>query len=182
MHQEHINNLVNILGNFKDLKRKGWLNRQVTTPESDAEHSFSLAITALLLATPELDLLKCLKLALFHDLPEIYAGDFTPLDNITHEQKLEKEQNAAQQIAQELNWPELLDLFAEYDNKSSKESIFINALDKLDNVITARYYDNNKRSPTPLLPEFSNYAKRCLTALDNGELEKIKNIFYHLVY
>lgn len=164
------------------MKRKGWLNRQVSQPESDAEHSFSLAITALLLAPSELDLLKCLKLALIHDLPEIYAGDFTPLDNITREQKLEREQNAAQQIAQELNWPELLELFAEYNNKSSKESIFINALDKLDNVITARYYDNNNRSPNSLLPEFSNYTKRCLSALDNGELEELKNIFNHLVY
>lgn len=45
--------------------------------ESDADHSYHLAMMVLTFAEdfPGLDILKCLKLALLHDLVEIFAGD-----------------------------------------------------------------------------------------------------------
>ena len=38
MEIEQINNIINLLGKFKDLKRSGWLQKNVKLPESDADH------------------------------------------------------------------------------------------------------------------------------------------------
>ena len=174
MNKQEIENIIAILGKMKDLKRSGWIKKQVTNPESDADHSFSVAVLVLLLAPKELNLQRCLELALLHDLPEIYSGDYTPVDDISPAEKSQKEQKAAQRLAKELGTDKIAALFAEYEAKESKESIFVNGIDKLDNVITAAWYDDKARAREHLLPEFSNYAKRCISALpDTEELQEI---------
>lgn len=90
MNKQEIENIIAILGKMKDLKRSGWIKRQVTNPESDADHSFSVAVLVLLLAPKELNLQRCLELALVHDLPEIYSGDYTPVDDISPAERAKK--------------------------------------------------------------------------------------------
>ncbi len=173
--------LIDIIGKFKDLKRQGWVDKGVINPESDAEHSFSLALLAMLLAPDELNKQKCLELALIHDLSEIYAGDHTPREDISLQEKLQKEHAGMKQIANELGQSGWLELFDEYNNKTTKESIFINALDKLDNVITAAYYDKNKRSSQKLTLEFGKYANVKINELGNNELlDEIKEILQEI--
>ena len=162
--------LVDVLGKFKDLKRKGWIDKNVSYPESDADHSFSVAFLALLLAPDNLNKQKCLEMALIHDLAEIYSGDCTPSDNISAEEKAKKESEAVDLISRELQWPKLRDLFAEYEAKNTKESIFINALDKLDNVITAAYYEQNMRTDKSLISEFGKYAEEKISGLNEEKL------------
>lgn len=177
----NVNQLVDIIGKFKNLKRQGWIDKGVVNPESDAEHSFSLALLVMLLAPEELNKQRCLELALIHDLAEIYAGDHTPKEAISLQEKLQKENVGMEQIANELGQNEWLELFDEYNSKVTKESIFINALDKLDNVITAAYYDKNKRSLQKLTMEFEEYAKVKIDELGNNELlSEIKNILQEI--
>jgi putative hydrolase of HD superfamily len=176
MDKPSIQNFIEISGKFKDLKRSGWLKRQVSGPESDAEHSFSLALLVLLLKPQHLKTEKCLKLALIHDLAEVYSGDYTPVDDITPQQKHAAETGAIQRLSQELQYPELEELFAEYEAKQTAEAIFVNALDKLDTVLTAEYYDRTKRSPNNLIPEFCTHAIRCLDHLENVDTRIIKQI------
>ena len=57
------------------------INRTITLrcgrKESDADHSYHLAMMVMIFIDdfPGLDALKCLRLALLHDLVEIFAGD-----------------------------------------------------------------------------------------------------------
>ena len=95
----NIKQFMNISGQMKNLKRQGWIYRNVDTPESDAAHSWSLSLLVQLYAPKELDICKCLKLANIHDLAEIYVGDYTPIDNITPQEKHQKEQDAMQRLA-----------------------------------------------------------------------------------
>ncbi len=118
----------------------------------------------LIFAPKDLDLLKCLKLALIHDLPEIYASDFIP-GEIEPEKKLLQEKQAVNKLAQELNNHEISELFNEFTMQKTAEARFVNALDKLDNVFTAQYYDNNNRSPQPLLHEFSQTARNKISTM-----------------
>ena len=181
MNSQQIKNLIEIMGKFKQLKRSGWLRHKVTAPESDAEHSFSLALSALLFAPKYLDKTKCLEMALIHALAEIYAGDYTPIDNITPKEKAQKEKEGIIKIAQMLEYPQMIELFDEFEQKNTKESIFVNALDKLDNVITASYYDQNNRSEDKLVPEFSAYARKKIDELGNNDmLQPIKDILSNL--
>ena len=176
MKKNQINNLVEILGKFKDLKRSGWLMFNVNLPESDADHSFGVALLTTILAPHNLNKQKCMELALIHDLAEIYAGDITPHDNISKEDKNKLEREGAIRIAKELNWPELIGLAEEYNDKKTPEARFVSLIDKLETLMSAKYYTKNKRSAANFLDEFTEYAKTNASKYDDKELLKIKEI------
>lgn len=103
--------------------------------ESDAEHSWHLGIFLILLENEfdNIDMSKLLKMALIHDLPEIYAGDTNPYRDDT-KNKEENEKNAAEKLFSML--PEsaakdLLSLFDEYIKQESLESQIVKSADKL---------------------------------------------------
>ena len=140
MTKEQVNQLVLILNKMKTLKRNNWVKNGVRRAESVADHTCSLALLSLLLAPPELDRLKCLKMALVHDLPESYCGDFTA-GELPANEKFRLEQTAINTIAKQFDLPELVSLFEEYEAASTAEAKFLRALDKIDNVITAHLYE-----------------------------------------
>ena len=66
--------------------------------ENSAEHSWHLAMMALVLAehsNEPVDLLRTLKLVLVHDIVEVDAGDTYAYDTDGHEDKVERERLAA---------------------------------------------------------------------------------------
>lgn len=69
--------------------------------ENDAEHSWHIALMALLLkeyAEDEVDVAKVMTMVLVHDLVEIDAGDTYAYDEAAAESKKEREQKAADRI------------------------------------------------------------------------------------
>lgn len=158
-----INEFMRICGQMKGLQRSGWVNRQVKYPESDAGHSWGLSLLVQLYAPKELDLLKCLKMANIHDLAETIAGDPTPKDEITPDEKHQSEVAAMCQLAKELNNPELIALFNEFEAQETPEAVFVRNLDKLDAVILAKYYDETQNYGGKLFEEFYDYAEKKIT-------------------
>jgi putative hydrolase of HD superfamily len=140
MDKKQVLKLVAILGQMKLLKRQGWINRRIREPESDAEHSFSMAVLVMLTAPKHLDMLKCVKMALIHDLPEVVCGDHVP-GELSPKEKYHMENEAMQQIVRALDCQELGELFAEFMQGQTAEARFVKALDGLDNVFTARFYE-----------------------------------------
>lgn len=174
MERKQVLNLADLLGRMKMLKRTGWVKRQVANPESDADHSYSLAMLAFLLAPQELDLLKCLKLALIHDLPEAFCGDFVP-GELEPAEKAKLELSAMQKVCSDINCPELMDLFKEYEQRLSPEAEFVWALDRLDNVFTARFYE--QKSDLSLVDEFAAGTLQRINSLKDKNLaEKLQKI------
>ena len=102
MKKTEILNLADILGRMKKLKRTGWVKRKVINPETDAEHSYSLAMLVMLFAPARLDRFKCLQLALIHDLPEVFCGDFVP-GEIELKEKEKLENAAIKKVVSRLN-------------------------------------------------------------------------------
>ena len=174
MEKKQVLNLADLLGRMKTLKRAGWVKRRIDAPESDADHSYSLALLTLLLAPETLDLLKCLKLALIHDLPEAFCGDFVP-GELRPEEKAKLEQSAMQKVIDNIGHPELMELFNEYEQCLTPEAEFVRALDRLDNVFTARFYEGRHRMSLTndfaagALPRISNLQDKSLGA----KLQKI---------
>jgi len=108
---------------------------QIGRAESDAEHSWHLAVFLVLLESEfeNIDFAKLLKMALIHDLPEIYAGDTNPYRGDTTN-KEENEKNAAEKLFAILPDPaakKLSSLFDEYLNQESLESQIVKSADKL---------------------------------------------------
>lgn len=168
MQTRNINNIIDVLGQVKDLKRSGWIKRNVSNPESNGDHMFATAFLVLCLAdSQKVDKLHCLELALTHDLAEIISGDPVPGEKTT-DTKHKEELAAITQISQKLNMPQLIDWFLEFDAEQTAEAQFVRSLDKLETVLTAAYYDRNNRSESKLWHEFSSYAECCLKRMNTN--------------
>ena len=105
--------------------------------ENSAEHSWHLAVMALVLAehaNEPIDQLHTLKLVLVHDIVEIDAGDTYAYDAAGHAGKNERERTAAQRIFGLLpleQAEELINLWEEYEEQKTPEARFALALDRL---------------------------------------------------
>ncbi len=124
--------------------------------ENDAEHSWSLALMACMLAPhvdPKLDIGKVCQFAVVHDLTEIHAGDTTAFDpEHRHQTKSEREHQAFEKIAKDFaHFPWLVERLAEYERQDSDEARFVRAIDKIiplfyDYISGGAYYHKNKHT------------------------------------
>ncbi len=109
--------------------------------ENDAEHSWHLCMLAITLeeyAEKGTDLLRCIKMLLIHDIVEIYAGDTYLYDEKGMEDKAERERNAAEKIygiLDEEQKKQFMDLWLEFEDAKTKESIFANTLDRVQPIM-----------------------------------------------
>lgn len=108
--------------------------------EDDAEHSWHLCMYAIILEeyAPEgIDMLKVLKMALIHDLVEIYAGDTYLYDVDGNKTKADREMKAADKLYSALDkqGAELRALWEEFDLCESPEAQFANCLDRLQPIM-----------------------------------------------
>lgn len=136
------------LHHLKHLYRQGWLRAGISPLqcESVAEHSFGVALLCLFLADsyfPEADASKVVRLALLHDLGEARAGDITPHDGVSHEDKYQRERAAMQHILSGLpRATEYLALWEEYEQGSSFEARLVRQVDRLEMGLQATVYEH----------------------------------------
>lgn len=109
--------------------------------ENDAEHSWHLAMMAMILeeySADKVDIGKVLKIALVHDLVEVYAGDTFAYDTKGYEDKEEREIQAAEKLFGMLDpvqGAEIRALWDEFEAKSTPEAVYANAIDRLQPLI-----------------------------------------------
>lgn len=110
--------------------------------ENSAEHSWHIALMAVLLAEYSkedgIDLLRVLKMLLIHDIVEIDAGDTFVYDSQGNEDKEEREQAAADRLFGLLppdQRCELYDLWQEFEARESPEARYAAALDRLQPML-----------------------------------------------
>ncbi|MBP3449025.1 MAG: HD domain-containing protein [Spirochaetaceae bacterium] len=110
--------------------------------ENDAEHSWHLAIMAMLLTEYADDknftLDKVLKMVIVHDLVEIYAGDTFAFDVKGNLEKEDKEKQAADKLFGQLpsnQGKQLRKLWEEFDEAKTPEARYAAALDRLQPFI-----------------------------------------------
>lgn len=163
-----------LIGRLKTTPRTGWVRRGVPRYESVADHSWRVAAMTLLLvgqqrrqhtagpgnsgaASPdadpefELDISKCLEMAVIHDLAECVVGDIAPGDNVSSEDKRRREVEAmamlASSLARATNHRDvelhLLDLFHEYEQRETMEAKSVKDLDLLDMILQADEYERS---------------------------------------
>ncbi len=121
---------------FKLVERISVLSDKIRR-ENDAEHSWHLALMVMALKDKlalDFDLEKALKIALIHDLPEVYTGDSWPAGQKEKKEKIEKEKIAADKIFSILPAKianEFKDYWNEYETGQSIEAKIVKALDKI---------------------------------------------------
>ena len=119
--------------------------------ENDAEHSWHLALLAVLFyeyaADEGIDLLRVIKMLLIHDLVEIDAGDTFCYDVEAVQKQKERELEAAERIFNLLPPDQAQDvraLWDEFEERQSLESHFATALDRFQPLLLN--FHNQKNS------------------------------------
>lgn len=113
-----------------------------TRNENDAEHSWHLAVMAILLSEyasdKNIDILHVIKMVLIHDLVEIDAGDTFCYDEKGHLDKKEREQKAADRLFNILpsdQAEEIMALWREFEEMETSEARFAACLDRIQPLI-----------------------------------------------
>jgi len=177
-------NLLNFfieVGKLKRMPRRGWVINQIKNPESIAEHIFRAALMSWILGEKKegLNVEKLLKMALIHDLCEIYAGDTTPYDSVLPKNKkklrelmktwprfpnYQKKEQAIKKYRKEtealekhiLRLPtdlkkEIKNLWLDYEKGLTPEGRFFHQADRMENFLQAYEYWKKYKNP-PLGP------------------------------
>jgi 5'-deoxynucleotidase YfbR-like HD superfamily hydrolase len=105
--------------------------------ENSAEHSWHLAVAAMVLAEhakEQIDISKVIRLVLVHDLVEIDAGDTFIYDDAGNVGKAAREQDAANRlfgVLPEDQAQSFMALWREFEDRQTPEAKFAFALDRL---------------------------------------------------
>ena len=141
-----VDRLLNQLEFIQEIDKLKYIQRKTklfnsNRHENDAEHSWHLAVMALVLAEHSnvpVDLLKVLKMVLIHDLVEIDAGDTFLFDTTKSHINTEEESVAAVRIFGMLPKDQMEDFIAiwkEFEEGISYEAKFAKALDRFEPVL-----------------------------------------------
>ena len=169
MQMKDILNFLIEVGKLKRKPRKGWLVHQIKDSETTAEHIFRTAIIAWVLGKKKrLNLERVIKIALAHDLCEVYAPDLTPYDPLlpkdkkkiaevlkkwpkfTTSLKIKKYNNkyktecrALEKLTSKLSpdlKTEIKNLWLDFENGLTKEGRFVKQVDKVENLLQGMEY------------------------------------------
>ncbi|WP_247234125.1 HD family hydrolase [Telluribacter sp. SYSU D00476] len=110
-------------------------------PENDAEHSWHLAMMAIILSehsNSPIDVLRVVKMLLIHDIVEIDAGDTFIYDTQKSHDNTQEEREAAERIFGLLpddQAQELIAIWEEFEEQETNEAKFARAMDRLEPLL-----------------------------------------------
>jgi putative hydrolase of HD superfamily len=144
MSHRHLPAVVDALVRLKEVRRAGWGRIGIADAESVADHSYGVALLALVGCPPGLDRDKLVAMALLHDLAESHVGDITPHDGVSRQEKHRRERAAIHHIL--AGAPALLAIWEEAEEGSSAEARYLKRLDRAEMAIQARRYSSSHGS------------------------------------
>ena len=109
--------------------------------ENDAEHSWHLAMMAIVLADHSdkpIDILKVIKMVLIHDIVEIDAGDTFIYDSAKNHTNTEEELKAAERIFGILppaQAEEFIEIWKEFEDGITNEAKFAKSMDRFEPLL-----------------------------------------------
>jgi len=149
IHVHHLLPLLFEINQLKRIPRMGWAVRGIglSDTESVAEHTYGMALTALLLAQlvdEPVDRGRLLTICLLHDLPETQILDLVPaaVRYLTPAAKRRAEELALADLLSDLpSRQELQALWQEFEDGTTPEGRLARDADKLDMMTQAAAYE-----------------------------------------
>ena len=141
-----MNHLLNQIEFIREIDKLKYIFRKTKLinsdrPENDAEHSWHLAVMAIVLAghsNESVDLAKVMKMVLIHDIVEIDSGDVFAYDTVKSHDNFDEELKAAKRIFGILpneQAEEFINIWIEFEEMKTPESKFARALDRLEPLL-----------------------------------------------
>ncbi len=173
--KELLNFLIKV-GKLKKMPRRGWVINQIKNPESIADHTFRATMMSWIFGKEKgLNTGKIVKMALIHDLCEVYAGDTTPYDSVLPkdknklkklmktwprfsnakrkllvQKKFKKEKKALEKLIAKLPSnlkEEIKALWLDYEKKLTPEGRFFSQADRMESFLQALEYWKKYKNP-----------------------------------
>jgi len=141
-----MNDLLSQVNFIKEIDKLKYIQRKTrlfnsNRHENDAEHSWHLAMMAIVLAghsNKDVDLLKVLKMVLIHDIVEIDAGDTFIYDTAKSHTNTEEELVAAKRIFGLLpakQAEEFIAVWIEFEEGFTEEAKFARTMDRFEPLL-----------------------------------------------
>ena len=144
--EEKVINFYVLCNRLKNIIRTGWKdwNVQKERIESVAEHIYGTQMLAIAMKSEfnyEINIEKVIYMLAIHELGEAIIGDLT-MFQISKEEKEKIEHEAVHKILDDLiDGEKIEELFIEFDEHKTKESLFAYQCDKLECDIQSKIYD-----------------------------------------
>ncbi len=124
-----------LLFRLQELKKVARQNHVNGRPENPAEHSWGVAMLAVLFhdLVPDVDLAKALKMSVVHDTCEIGIGDVCHYDVKDHEARSRLEYANVSNLFRNNN--DICTLWEEFEASETLEARYVQSLDKIEPVI-----------------------------------------------
>jgi putative hydrolase of HD superfamily len=118
-----------------------------------------------------LDLAKCCRMALIHDMAESLVGDITPVDPVSKDEKSRRESETMDYICTNLlgkfngglNGQQVRAIWQEYEDSKTPESLFVHDVDKIELLLQMVEYERTGGCETDL-GEFTWVAQKIQSA------------------
>ncbi|KAF2801394.1 uncharacterized protein BDZ99DRAFT_469722 [Mytilinidion resinicola] len=151
--------------------------------ESISDHMYRMSIMTMMApesVTSKLNIPRCTKMALVHDMAEALVGDITPADEIDKEEKSRREEETMDYICTRLlgkfgglSAQDIRTVWQEYEDSKTEESKFVHDIDKMELLLQMVEYERKFECEPDLgefawvatkihLPEIRQWAKEVL--------------------
>ena len=160
---------LHLLERLKTTPREGWRRVNIDHGESISDHMYRMSIITMLAPKPlslRLDIPKCTKMALIHDMAESLVGDITPVDGVDKTEKHRREAASMKYLSKNLlgavvnggaeAGEDMREVWKEYEDNKTLEANFVHDVDKLELVL-----------------QMVEYEKRYAGKMDLGEFSKV---------
>lgn len=171
--------------------------------ESIADHMYRMSIISMF-APPELasrlDLNKCMKMCLIHDMAELLVGDITPRDGVPKDEKSRREADTMDYLTSDLLrsvgasgsvGQEMRAIWQEYEDGKTLDSVFVHDVDKMELLLQMTEYENRAGGKEKLdlsefayvatkleLPETKQWAQELLDGRQTAKVDKEADEYY----
>jgi putative hydrolases of HD superfamily len=178
-----------MLERLKTSKREGWRRFGIEKGESIADHMYRMSLISMLCPpalASRVDLAKCMKMCLIHDMAESLVGDITPVDGVPKPEKSRREAETMDYISNGLlgnvygglAGAEIRAIWQEYEDSKTLESHFVHDIDKMELLCQMVEYEKRMNhtldlgefayvSTKMVLPETQEWAKDILKEREN---------------
>lgn len=159
-----------LIERLKTTKREGWRRFGINHGESISDHMYRMSIITLLCPpalSSKLDIARCTKMALVHDMAESLVGDITPVDGVTKSEKSRREAETMDYLCEDLlgnvhggaSAKDIRQVWQEYEDAITLESKFVHDVDKMELLLQMVEYERSHEGRMDL-GEFSWVAGR----------------------
>lgn len=141
-----------ILERLKTTPRAGWRRFGVTQGESISDHMYRMAMMTLFAPKSlagKIDITRCTKMALLHDIAESIVGDITPVEGISKIEKNRRESTTMDYLTKNILGnvedgkiaEEMREIWQEYEDAETLESKFVHDIDKIELILQMVEYE-----------------------------------------